>query len=370
MVDCNGKHEEQQMQEEEEVEQQPKQEEEEEEAQQQKQEEEEEEEQQMQEEEEEEEQQMQEEEEEEEHPKQEEEEEEAQQQKQEEEEVEQQPKQEEEEEEAQQQKHEEGEEQQKQEEEEEHEQQQEEEEEEQQMQKEEEKEVKEEEGEEEDQRKWLTLETPYQVEICFDPFSRIYLPAKPHSIYGGDIVKLWLARGETSGQVCISNCAHCQSLRMTEDWKPRRPELEHMSTDCKMVMVRADSEDTTVQDRKGTEAGQVMALGRVSIVDQVGKILLDTYVQPPREVVDYVTAFSGLTADHLKQGRPFREVQEEVVDILKGKILVIHDCRGDFEVLGYKHPEEDIRDTSNHPPLTNHVRQLFFYNRIALKHVE
>ncbi|KAL8564934.1 hypothetical protein ACOMHN_019837 [Nucella lapillus] len=130
----------------------------------------------------------------------------------------------------------------------------------------------------------------YHVEICFDPSSRIYLPARPHCIYEAEHVNLWLAQGDTSGQ-------------------------------------------------------------------------------PPREVVDYVTAFSGLTADHLKQGRPFREVQEEVVDILKGKILVIHDRIKDFEVLGYQHPEEDIRDTSIYPPLTNYVRGKFLYNHISLKRV-
>jgi RNA exonuclease 4 len=61
-----------------------------------------------------------------------------------------------------------------------------------------------------------------------------------------------------------------------------------MAIDCEMVGVGAQGVQST--------------LGRVSIVNWHGAVLLDTFVKPKERVVDYRTWVSGVSAEDLANG--------------------------------------------------------------------
>lgn len=63
-----------------------------------------------------------------------------------------------------------------------------------------------------------------------------------------------------------------------------------MAIDCEMVGVGAQGVQST--------------LGRVSIVNWHGAVLLDTFVKPKERVVDYRTWVSGVSAEDLANGAP------------------------------------------------------------------
>jgi len=50
------------------------------------------------------------------------------------------------------------------------------------------------------------------------------------------------------------------------------------------------------------EMGLENMLARVSIVNQLGECLYDKYVKPTEPIVDYRTAVSGITEQHLQNG--------------------------------------------------------------------
>lgn len=94
-------------------------------------------------------------------------------------------------------------------------------------------------------------------------------------------------------------------------------------------------------------------LARVSLVNYHSEQIYDSYVLPPPgiKVEDYRTFVSGIKPSHLVKGfaKPFVEVQKEVADLLKGRVLVGHALRNDLQVLLLSHPKRDVRDTSRHP---------------------
>lgn len=94
------------------------------------------------------------------------------------------------------------------------------------------------------------------------------------------------------------------------------------------------------------------ALARVSIVNYDGACIYDSYVlpQPHQQILDYRTHISGVRARDMRHARPFAEVQEQVRQILDGRVVVGHALKHDWAVLGLVHPKEDIRDTSKHRP--------------------
>ena len=115
--------------------------------------------------------------------------------------------------------------------------------------------------------------------------------------------------------------------------------------------------------------GSESALARVSIVNYHGYVLLDAFVRQRERVVDYRTEFSGIRPSDMVHGtsffpmvyhpkslnvpnpplvdtaRPFEEVQKEVADLLKDRILVGHAVHNDLKALLLSHPRPQTRDT-------------------------
>ncbi|KAF9881617.1 RNA exonuclease 4 [Colletotrichum karsti] len=110
---------------------------------------------------------------------------------------------------------------------------------------------------------------------------------------------------------------------------------KYIAMDCEMVGVG--------------DGGYESVLARVSIVDFHGRQVYDSYVKPQERVTDWRSAVSGILPKHMRFAREFNEVQAQVAELLKDRILVGHDVKHDLDVLRLSHSAKDIRDTSNHP---------------------
>ncbi|NWT54910.1 I20L2 protein, partial [Erythrocercus mccallii] len=97
--------------------------------------------------------------------------------------------------------------------------------------------------------------------------------------------------------------------------------------------------------------GSTSALARCSIVTYEGDIVYDQYVRPEAPIVDYRTRWSGIRPRHMHKAVPFRRAQQQVLQILAGKVVVGHAIHNDFKALRYYHPKALTRDTSQIPLL-------------------
>lgn len=108
---------------------------------------------------------------------------------------------------------------------------------------------------------------------------------------------------------------------------------KQLAMDCEMVGIR-----------KGRES----MIARVSIVNRYGYCVYDKYVKPREPVYDYRTRVSGIRARDLRNAEDFDVVQKEVAQIIKGRIIIGHALKHDFDVLYLSHPIKLLRDTSNY----------------------
>lgn len=98
-----------------------------------------------------------------------------------------------------------------------------------------------------------------------------------------------------------------------------------IALDCEMVGIGPNGKDHM--------------LARVSIVSERGEIIMDKYVKPTKEVIDYRTQYSGITPTHLENACHFADVQAEVSRIKFNRILVGHALHNDLRVLKMEHPK-------------------------------
>ncbi|XP_059620260.1 uncharacterized protein LOC132264171 [Phlebotomus argentipes] len=87
-------------------------------------------------------------------------------------------------------------------------------------------------------------------------------------------------------------------------------------------------------------------LTRVSIVDEEYKTVYETLVKPPNPIIDYLTPYSGITADLMKGvTKTVQEVQQEIRELLPADaILVGQSLNMDLNAMGLMHPY--VIDTS------------------------
>lgn len=159
--------------------------------------------------------------------------------------------------------------------------------------------------------------------INFDMASQNWLKAKSHDSHRRRSIKR----------------LDCKGIDVNKQDEPVRSEyrVRAVAIDCEMVGLGTD--------------GKEDALARVSIVDERLRCILDTYVTVNETVTDYRTFVSGITKDLLSQhGRPFTEVQLEVADIIRKRILIGHSIKHDLKVLRLSHPKRRIRDTQRYKP--------------------
>ncbi|TRY50679.1 Exonuclease RNase T/DNA polymerase III [Cryptosporidium tyzzeri] len=107
------------------------------------------------------------------------------------------------------------------------------------------------------------------------------------------------------------------------------------------------------------ENGHISVLGRIAVVDDKLKLLMDAFVKPSMRVTNFRTKWSGLTWDKLKYGESFESIQKKFLQIVEhyrkestsGLVFVGHDISNDFQVLKWTPPESEIRDTCTYFPL-------------------
>jgi RNA exonuclease 4 len=107
---------------------------------------------------------------------------------------------------------------------------------------------------------------------------------------------------------------------------------KYIGMDCEMVGVGCE-EDRSV-------------LARVSIVNFHGTQVYDSFVRPKEFVTDWRTHVSGVSPKNMTTARSFEEVQKDVVELLKDRVLVGHAVKNDLEAMMLSHPKKNIRDTS------------------------
>lgn len=107
---------------------------------------------------------------------------------------------------------------------------------------------------------------------------------------------------------------------------------KYIGIDCEMVGV-GGAEDRSV-------------LARVSIVNFHGTQVYDSFVRPKEFVTDWRTHVSGVSPKNMATARDFDDVQNEVAEIMKDRIIVGHAIKNDLAALMLGHPKRDIRDTS------------------------
>lgn len=112
--------------------------------------------------------------------------------------------------------------------------------------------------------------------------------------------------------------------------KPNTGITDELAMDCEMVECY---HNTSV-------------LARVSIVNLFGHPILDRYVAPPAPITDYRTKWSGIRRSDLINAPSFEQVQAEVADMIKNRIVIGHALHNDFAVLKLQHPPDKVRDTS------------------------
>ena len=118
-----------------------------------------------------------------------------------------------------------------------------------------------------------------------------------------------------------------------------------VAMDCEMVSIGLDS------NKK-----HILALAHIAIVNFNGEEIYNKYVIPEggiREIHDYLTKYSGITPNILKniqydRTHYFDNVREEVIGILYGKTIVGHGLDSDFKALKLD-PEYYIWDTAKIP---------------------
>ncbi|KAL6720851.1 hypothetical protein ACLMJK_002776 [Lecanora helva] len=87
------------------------------------------------------------------------------------------------------------------------------------------------------------------------------------------------------------------------------------------------------------EGGQ-SALTRISLVDWDGIVLMDELVKPDKPITNYVTEYSGITAEKLKDvTTTLKEIQIRILELITPHhILIGHSLNADLDALKLTHP--------------------------------
>jgi RNA exonuclease 1 len=121
-----------------------------------------------------------------------------------------------------------------------------------------------------------------------------------------------------------------------------------LALDCEMCLVGEDE----------------FALARISIVGWDGEVLLDEYVKPDKPIVNYLTQYSGITPELLKDvSTSLSDIQKRLLEMLHPRAIIIgHSLESDLRALKMTHPF--IVDTSilyphpRGPPLKSSLKWL------------
>ena len=109
-----------------------------------------------------------------------------------------------------------------------------------------------------------------------------------------------------------------------------------IAIDCEMVLTSL----------RGTLHEEV---ARVAFIDEDTKILLDEYIKPRGQVIDYRSSITGILPRHIECAPTLSSLRDRMKSLIKNKLIVGHSVRRDLECLDIKFKENAIRDTSELP---------------------
>jgi DNA polymerase III epsilon subunit-like protein len=115
----------------------------------------------------------------------------------------------------------------------------------------------------------------------------------------------------------------------------------------------------TSKQRKKLQKGlykEMSVAARCSIVAYDGTVLYDKYINPTigtrYTITNYRTPWSGIKPSHMTGATPFHVARQEILEILRGCIVIGHNIGSDMQSLEIHNiPASQIRDTSFHPTL-------------------
>ncbi|GAB0098218.1 uncharacterized protein DMENIID0001_139290 [Sergentomyia squamirostris] len=128
-----------------------------------------------------------------------------------------------------------------------------------------------------------------------------------------------------------TSSSSAKSYVLTKDnYAPVTPDSPMFAMDCEMVQTTFGFNEVV----------------RISIVNESCESVYETFVRPQRQVIDYRTEFSGVTAEMIENcTKTLRHVQEDIRKLLPADaILVGHSLNADLKALHMIHPY--VIDTS------------------------
>lgn len=160
------------------------------------------------------------------------------------------------------------------------------------------------------------------------------------------------ARAQKASAVVDSNWKKLSAGLASEKRRDKNKTVVSVSKESDVV-VHDDNVPIVALDCEmvGDADGHSM-LARVCVIDSTSTIIYDQFCLPTKPVGDYRTKYSGIKPCHLKPSiaREFGVVQEQVAQVIKGKLLVGHGLHNDLRSLKLNHPAHLIRDTARYPP--------------------
>lgn len=132
---------------------------------------------------------------------------------------------------------------------------------------------------------------------------------------------------------CNKNKGPChQQAELSLDEQAR-----YLALDCEMVGVG--------------HHGNTSSVARVTVVNWAGDIVFDEFICQEREVIDYRTFVSGITAEDLETASmTIQQCRDVMLELLEGKVLIGHALKNDMKALGITHPWFLTRDTAKYEP--------------------
>eukprot|EP01080_Neovahlkampfia_damariscottae_P005940 gene5940-9770_t len=142
--------------------------------------------------------------------------------------------------------------------------------------------------------------------------------------------------------------------------KLKKPKHKAISMDCEMCLTE-----------KGSELTRITLIGHKlnDKFESKNKLILDKFVKPSTKIIDYLTQYSGVTENHLKNvTTTLEDIQKELLSIISSDtVLIGHSLENDLKSVKMIH--KTIIDTSVLYPMTTKKIEFGNLKKNSLKYL-